>query len=102
RRTTILPGKIRKFPVEFSPEIPEKLKWLPASISSFLVKNTSFGKYKAVMALEIPGQKLETETQFWALPWKIVLPAIFLIIGLILTRRRIIAAFKALLGVRST
>jgi len=100
QKTTILPGKIRRFPVEFSPEIPEKLKWLPASISNFLVQNTSFGKYKAVIALEVPGQKLETETQFWALPWKIILPLLFLIIGLILIRRRIVAAFKALLGFR--
>lgn len=99
QKTTILPGKIRRFPVEFSSEIPEKLKWLPTSIFNFLVQNTSFGKYKAVMTLEIPGQKLETETQFWALPWKIVLPLLFLIITLILTRRRIIAATKALLGV---
>lgn len=102
RRTTILPGKIRRFPVEFSPEIPENLKWLPASISNFLVKNTSLGKYKAVIALEIPGQKLETETQFWAFSWKIVLPLLFLMIGLILLRRRMVAAFKALLGVRPT
>jgi len=100
QKATILPGKIRRFPVEFSSEIPEKLKWLPASISNFLVQNTSFGKYKAVIALEIPGQKLETETQFWALPWKILLPLLFLIIGLILIRRRIIAATKALLGIK--
>lgn len=100
QKATILPGKIRRFPVEFSSEIPEKLKWLPASISNFLVQNTSFGKYKAVMALEIPGQKLETETQFWALPWKIFLPLLFLIITLILTRRRIVAAIKVLLGIK--
>ena len=99
-KMTILPGKTRAFPVEFSPEIPEKLKWLPASISEFLVQNTSLGKYKAVVALEIPSQKLETETQFWALSWRIFLPSLFLIIGLILIRRRIVAATKALLDVR--
>ncbi|GAI28116.1 unnamed protein product [marine sediment metagenome] len=32
---TILPGKIRRFPVEFSPSIPNYLKWLPESIADF-------------------------------------------------------------------
>jgi hypothetical protein len=97
---TILPGKTRQFPVEFSPEIPERLKWLPASISNFLFQNTSFGKYKATLILGTSDQKLEAETQFWAFPWKVIVPLILLIIGLILLRKRIFAATKALLGVK--
>lgn len=97
KKTTILPGKIRKFPIELSPEIPEKLKWLPALISNFLVQNTSLGKYKGVIILEAPNQKLEIETQFWVFPWKIILILFFLIFFLILIRRRIVTALKILL-----
>lgn len=98
RKTTILPGKTRQLPVEIIPEIPEKLKWLPAAISSFLIQNTSFGKYKTVLSLEIPGQKLESESQFWAFPWKILLPLLFLITGTVLLRKRIFAAVKIFMG----
>lgn len=52
---TILPGKVRNFPVDFSPEVPEKLKWLPASVSNFLVQNLFFGKYRAELELEVKG-----------------------------------------------
>ena len=41
---TILPGKVRVFPVSFAPEIPEKLIWLPYFISELLVKNSLFVK----------------------------------------------------------
>lgn len=106
---TILPGKIRQFPVEFSPEIPEKLKWLPASISNFLVQNFFVGKYQAKLALEakspLSAEILKPETRsilaFFSLPWKFWLVFI-LIFGMtifltIKYRKRIALAFKTLI-----
>jgi len=99
-KTTILPGKIRQFPVDFSPEIPENLKWLPASISNFLIKNTALGKYRVV--LEIKEEKNQIELNqalnFWVLPWKIILPSFSFLILLVIIRKRIVAALKILIG----
>ena len=77
-KRTILPGKIREFPIEFSLEIPEILKWLPASISNFLVQNFFFGRYQAELFLEAetplkaeafqPG--IASVLTFVSLPWK--------------------------------
>lgn len=102
KRTTILPGKIRRFPIEFSPEVPEKLKWLPASISNFLVQNTSFGKYRVILDLgeEKSGLVINQAMAFWAFPWKIFLVLFSLVTAFILARKRIRAAFKALFRAR--
>jgi len=102
RRTTILPGKVRGFPVAFSPEVSGKLKYLPGSVSNFLTHNTIIGKYKVVLDLgeERSALDINQAITFWALPWKIILPLLFLMILFVLTRKRIIAAAKALVGMK--
>ncbi|GAH82195.1 unnamed protein product, partial [marine sediment metagenome] len=83
---TILPGQIRKFPIEFFPETPNYLKWLPTSIANFLVQNFFVGKYQAKIALEakspLSAEILKPGTTsiltFFSLPWKFWL--IFLVI----------------------
>ena len=87
---TILPGKIREFPIEFTPQLPEKLKWLPAGLSQFLLNNIFIGKYNAVLSLgaksPLKAEILRTEApiilDFFFLPWKFWLPflAIFFFI----------------------
>jgi len=86
---TILPGRIRIFPVEFEPEIPEKLKWLPAFLGDFLVQNFFVGKYQAKLELqakspvapEILDLGILTTLSFFSLPWKFWL-GVTLILGL--------------------
>jgi len=105
---TILPGKTRQFPVEFSPEVPEKLKWLPASISNFLVQNFFIGRYQAELELEakspLTAEILRPDAPivltFFSLPWKFWLSFIF-IFGLLIFltikyRKRIKTALKIL------
>ena len=70
-QTTILPGKIRQFPVEFKPELPEKLeKYLPAVISNFISQNLLWGKYQAQLALTVENSIIKKNIEFWAFPWK--------------------------------
>lgn len=77
-KRTILPGKSRVFPAEFKPEIPERLKWLPASIANFLVQNFFIGKYRARLELiaespvstELFSLTVPTALTFFSLPWK--------------------------------
>ena len=105
---TILPGKIRAFPVKFSPEIPEYLKWMPASISNFLVQNFFVGKYQAKIELEakspLTAEILKPDIPviltFFSLPWKFWLGFIFLLcltlFFIVKYRRRIKLAFMTL------
>jgi len=105
---TILPGQIRKFPVEFSPEIPEKLKWLPASLSEFLVQNFFAGKYQAKIELqtkspltaEVFQPKIPVVLTFFSFPWQFWLSFIFisglLFFLLVKYKKRIKLAFKTL------
>lgn len=98
-KRTVLPGKTRAFPVEFSPEIPAELKWLPASISNFLVQNFFVGKYQAKLELQPNAPAVLT---FFSFPWKFWLSFI-LIFGLLIFstlkyRKRIKAALKILLS----
>jgi len=106
---TILPGKTRIFPVEFSSEIPEKLKWLPSSISNFLIKNFFIGKYQAKLELEAKTPSSAeifkpagpVVLKFFSLPWQFWLPFI-LIFGLLISliikyRKRITLALKTLI-----
>jgi len=98
-KQTILPGKIRIFPVNFSPKIPSQFNWLPASISKFLVENTFFGRYKAVLALEAEDAKIENAIVFWVFTWKLV--SIVFLLGLtlifgIINRKRIKLALKVM------
>ena len=108
-KTTILPGKIRQFPVEFSPETPRYLKWLPESISNFLAQNFFFGKYQAKLILETSGKRQETENDllplasmsFFSFPWQFwisfILTVLLFIFILVKYRKRIILSFKILM-----
>lgn len=79
KKTTILPGKIRRFPVKFKPELPEKLeKYLPASISNFISRNLFFGKFKSQLSLKLEGAIIEKDIEFWVFPWKAGLSTAFL------------------------
>ncbi|MCX6224755.1 MAG: hypothetical protein NTV01_08405 [Bacteroidia bacterium] len=104
KKTTILPGKIRQFPVDISQETPGALKWLPASISGFLVQNTLLGKYRVV--LDLGGEKNNLEMNqslyFWAIPWKILLAVFSFLIFLVIIRKRLFAAMKVLLKVKQS
>jgi hypothetical protein len=95
---SILPGKTRLFPISVSSEIPENLKWMPASLAVFLSENTSLGKYKAVLELNEQNSKtkLSQDISFWTFPWKTILFEIILIPIIVLTRKRIVAAIKIL------
>jgi hypothetical protein len=101
KEVTILPGKVRKIPVEFEPNLPKNLeKYLPAAISNFISQNWLFGKYKAHLFLTTESNIIEKDIEFWAFPWKITLftvliCSIFLII-LIKYRKRIKLAAKVL------
>jgi hypothetical protein len=112
-KTTILPGKIRKFPIEFSPETPKYLKWLPETISDFLAKNFFFGKYQARLVIETSNRQQETENDllplasltFFSFPWHFWLPFL-LILALFLFfsvryRKRIRLAIKILVSRKS-
>lgn len=105
---TILPGKIRRFPIEFTPEIPEKLKWLPVSISEFLIQNLFIGKYQAKIELqakspltaEILRPEIPVILTFFSLPWQFWL-SFLSVFGMIIFlfvkyRRRIVLALKIL------
>jgi len=107
-RRTILPGKIRQFPIEFSPKIPKLLDWLPASISHFLVQNFFVGRYQAKLELQGRGplSTLEptilTVLTFFSLPWQFWLTFLTtfgaLIFFTIKYRKRIQLSLRTLLG----
>lgn len=98
-RRTILPGKIRQFPIEFSPKIPKLLDWLPASISNFLVQNFFVGKYQAKLELQ---PSVPTILTFFSLPWQFWLAFLTIFGALIFLtikyRKRIKLSLKVLLG----
>ena len=110
---TILPGKIRSFPVEFTPEIPEKLKWLPASISNFLVQNFFVGRYQAKLEIQakspLTAEILKPSATglltFFSFPWQFWLPfTLFLALLLVFVvkyRKRIKLAIKILTQVKN-
>ncbi|KPJ71218.1 hypothetical protein AMJ50_02875 [Parcubacteria bacterium DG_74_3] len=105
---TILPGRTRQFPVEFSLQTPEIFKWLPASIANFLVQNFFIGKYRANLELQAAGPlgsfgpTILTALTFFSLPWQFWL--VFLIIlgtmtiFMIKYRQRIKLSLRVLLG----
>jgi len=101
QKTTILPGKIRKFPVEFEPNLSEKLeKYLPAKISDFISKNLLLGKYRAHLLLTTDYGIIEKDLEFWAFPWKFGLSTVFILciffLFLIKYRKRIKLAIRVL------
>jgi len=107
KEITILPGKVRKFPVEFKPDLPKILeRYLPASISDFISKNLLFGKYKAHLLLTTDNDIIEKEIEFWAFPWKIALSTglvvLLILIFVVKYRKRIKSATLILFrGIKS-
>ena len=108
-KRTILPGKVRVFPIEFSLPVPERLKWLPASISNLLVKNFFIGKYQAKLELkietplkaEIIHPEISDVLTFYSLPWRFWLGVMFILSSLIFittkNRKRVVSALKVLI-----
>jgi GxxExxY protein len=101
KETTILPHRTRKFPVEFTPNLPEKLKkFLPASISSFISRNFLLGKYQAHLLLTTGDGKIEKNIEFWVFPWKFWLSTgllvLLILIFVVKYRKRIKSAFLIL------
>jgi len=111
-QTTILPGKIRRFPIQFFPETPKYLRWLPESISDFLARNFFFGRYQAKLEIESKSS-LTTEILrsdisdtfiFYSFPWQfwisfalIVLLFIFILVKY---NKRIILSLKVLIKIK--
>ena len=98
RKTTILPGKTRKVPVDFNPEIPEIVQKLPSPLSDLISKNLFFGKFHAILSLNIEETSTTEEIEFWIFPWKFFLIIIFITAVLILMRKRIKKAMIVLIG----
>jgi hypothetical protein len=113
KETTILPHRIRKFPVEFKPNLPEKInEFLPASISNFISQNFLFGKYQAHLVLTNgdpegmsstsygAGAIIVKDIEFWVFPWKFYfctgLIVLLILIFVVKYRKRIKSAFLIL------
>jgi len=99
-KLTILPGKTRAFSVNFSPKIPSQFDFLPASISNFLIKNTFFGEYKVLLAIQSNDAKIGNAIYFWAFPWKMILIVFVLLLTLIfaiMNKSRIKLALRVLM-----
>ncbi len=107
QKTTILPGKIRQFPVEFKPELPEKLeKYLPAAISNFISQNLLWGKYQAQLTLAVENSIIKKNIGFWVFPWKFGLSTVLifaLLLFLVLKYgKRIKKAFWVLFRIKNS
>jgi len=108
-QTTILPGKIRQFPIQFSPETPKYLRWLPESIANFLAQNFFFGKYQAKLEIEAKGllatEILQSDISnvftFYSFPWQFwisfILTLLLFIFISIRYNKRIILSLKILI-----
>ena len=103
KRTTILPGKVRKFPLEFRPELPSWAeKYLPDRALNFISQNLFFGKYRAELQLA-DGMRpnsaaIKESIEFWAFPWKTVLVAVFAAVLLFLLRKKIVVFIKRIIA----
>ena len=99
---TILPGRTRSFKSAFLPEMPEYLKWLPASISNFFLNNFFIGQYQAEVVIEGSSPVSDENagsTQrfpFVVFAWKFWLPVLTLLVLVLILRKRITEAFLAL------
>lgn len=97
-KTTILPGKVRKIPVEFKPQnLGWFQKYLPVSVFNYMARNLVWGKYEARLSLNTDaGAAMNKSIVFWIFPWKTVLLLIFMVVTFVLVRKRIILAVRAL------
>lgn len=103
KRTTILPGKIRKFPLEFKPELPAWMeKYLPSFAADFISRNLFLGKYRAELQLadgmRPGGATIKESIEFWAFPWKTVLAVIFAAMFIFLSRKKIVVFIKRIIA----
>ena len=96
RKTTILPGKTRQIPADFSPEIPKIVQKLPSPLSDLISRNLFFGKYRALLTLNVEDTTTKEEIEFWIFPWKFFLIIAFMSAIFILMRRRIKGAIMVL------
>jgi len=101
KETTVLPGRTRKFPVEFKPNLSGRLiKYLPAWFSGFISQNLLFGKYKALLSLKVGQDIINKEIEFWVFPWKValimVLACIIFLVLMVKYGKRIKSAFLVL------
>lgn len=96
RKTTILPGKTRQIPVDFNPEVPEIIQKLPSPLLDIISKNLFFGKYYALLTLNIEDTTTEEKIEFWIFPWKFFLIIVFMLAIVILMRKRIKRAILVL------
>lgn len=106
-KITIFPGKSRYFPVDFTPAKTGSI------IKDFVGKYFMFGKYRAELALiseDFPGlasasgfkNRTEETIEFWIFPWKTAIAAIILFFVILLARKRITMAGRALFLKRET
>jgi hypothetical protein len=102
---TILPGRTRLFKADFSLDTPDFLKWMPASISGFLVNNFFIGKYQA--KVEVAGDSpvsgsaqasAQRSFSFFVFAWSFWLPVLAFLIVFLFLRKRIARAFAVLIG----
>ena len=83
KETTILPGKIRQFSIEFQPDLFEKLnKFLPKFLAGFVSENLFLGKYKVFLKLH-GSAEVEKEMDIWIFPFKGII--ILLLLGFIIS-----------------
>lgn len=96
-KITILPGRSRKIPVEFKPEIPAIIKKLPSPISNFISKNLFFGKFYAELTLNMEDKMTTEKIEFWIFPWKTAIWIFIIFAAMLILRKRIAMAIKVIL-----
>jgi len=93
--TTILPHKVRQFPVEF---IRDNLPFVPSAVE----RQFALGEYKATVVLEgVGNQPFVTSFSYWVFPWQVFIAAGIMIFALWLVRKRLIAALRVLFNIHS-
>ena len=67
---------------------------------SFLKRNLRFGPYSAMLVLVVPenDNPIVQSMRFWIVPWKFWLVLLFIVSSVVLLRKRLWAAIKALVG----
>ena len=93
--TTILPHKVRQFPVEF---IGDNVPLVPSAVE----RQFALGEYKATVVLEgVGNQPFVTSFSYWVFPWQVFIAAGIMIFALWLVRKRLIAALRVLFNIHS-
>ncbi|OGZ61251.1 MAG: hypothetical protein A2919_01410 [Candidatus Spechtbacteria bacterium RIFCSPLOWO2_01_FULL_43_12] len=85
-RKIMMPNRIRSMDI------------LAESTGGFLSRHFNLGPYTATMVLEVPGngEPIVETIHFWAFPWKVLSATTFILLLVIIIRRRIFGAMKAL------